>query len=639
MIIYSDLKNNFVKSVESNMIVDLIEEKMIEKGFKIGNDSEKKSWNNSLQFVANILRNKDIKNSTYIALEYKITNSLKRIDVLLTGEEESGIKNAYIIELKQWESSENSEKHDYVYTWVGKNIREVLHPSYQASQYRYLLETFNSSVESGNIKCHSCAYLHNAKKSDNDNLLDENHCSFINETPIYFKNDYEKLTQDIISKIGWGNGFSILNELDNAPPVVSKSLNNELLNIVKNEQSFMLIDSQKEIFEKIINVKSNKSSFIINGEPGTGKSVLAINLLVKLLSLGKKVAFVTPNMSFRNILKESLKRLMKQNKNKLSISGCFYGAGSFWNSNYEEFDWIIVDESHRLSKGPTLFYKGKNQIEDLLKASKNCVFFVDDEQTIRGDNIGTSHNILNISKQYRKNNEIYFGDEYKLETQFRCSGQAGYINAIKNVLQLEETADFYLNDYKYDFRICDTPQEMVDLIRNKNKYGNKNSRIVAGYAWKWISKEKSIDELKLSINHDIVIPEHNFSMSWNENDKDMLWALNDVNVERVGCIHTCHGSEFDYCGVIIGNDLKIDNNNIIYGDKDNYFDVKGKSNLINKFEIDKKKAKIDANSKLTYFIKKIYKILLTRGQLGTYVYICDPLLREYFKKHLKNKNS
>lgn len=91
---------------------------------------------------------------------------------------------------------------------------------------------------------------------------------------------------------------------------------------------------------------------------------------------------------------------------------------------------------------------------------------------------------------------------------------------------------------------------------------------------------------------------------------------------QVGCVHTCQGLEFEYCGVIIGNDIAIDDNNKLYAIYDNYYDKSGKKGLK------------DNNEELTKLIKNIYNVLLTRGQKGTYIYICDEKLREYFKKHI-----
>ena len=365
-------------------------------------------------------------------------------------------------------------------------------------------------------------------------------------------------------------------------------------------------------------MNNSNNVFIINGNPGTGKSVVAMNLLSELLNRKQKVVFSAPNASFRNVIRNSLQSHCKESKNKIMIDFLIKGSSTFYNLKRNTYDWIIVDEAHRLKGKGTYMYKGESQIEDIIKSSKNTIFFVDENQVIRTNDIGTNKNIIETAKKMNKN--VFYGNEYILETQFRCSGANGYINAVDNVLQIKETANFYLNDNKdYEFVICDKPQDVQEMIESKIRNGYKNSKIVAGFAWEWNTKNNSLDDLVF--NHDIVIGD--WSIPWNYNDPKMLWSIRDDGILQAGCIHTCQGLEFDYCGVIIGNDLKINKNNELLGDYENYKDNAGKKGLKNNIE------------ELTKLIKNIYKVLLTRGQKGTYIYICDKDVREYFKKHIK----
>ena len=267
-----------------------------------------------------------------------------------------------------------------------------------------------------------------------------------------------------------------------------------------------------------------------------------------------------------------------------------------------------------------------------MNSSKNIVFFVDENQVIRTNDIGTNKNILESVERFNK--KVYYGDNYLLETQFRCVGAEGYINALDTTLQINETANFYLNENnEYDIRICNTPQEMEELINSKIKEGFKDSRILAGYAWEWISKKCLNDsELDLKSFHDITIPECNdWSIAWNFNYSNMLWATKSLGKRQAGGIHTVQGLEFEYCGVIVGNDLIINSNNEIKGVYDEYYDKVGKTNYRGEGTLSLK----EDNKELTRLIKNIYKVLMTRGSKGTYIFIRDKNLREYFKKHLK----
>lgn len=618
MIIYESTKEHFFNNVKANLISNILKNKFIDLGLSGGSDAEIASWTNSMNFMRNLLDTDKIPNDTYIAIEYKIPFSSKRIDFIITGYDDNQTKNIMVVELKQWTYAKDTDKKDFVLTYVGKGNREVFHPSFQSIQYKYLLSSFNESINSGSIKCYSCAYLHNASKNDNYNLLNIKLYEFVNESPIYFKEDYFELQDKIASLTSRGKGKEILYEVENGKVVPSKKLIDSVANALLGNSDFLLIDSQKYVFENIISrVDENNNIFIINGNPGTGKSVVAINLLSKLLELKKNAIFVAPNAAFRNVLLKKLKSNLKDKKQKMNIDFLFKGSSCFCDEKQDEFDWIIVDEAHRL-KDIAYMYKGNNQIMDIIKSSKNVVFFVDEDQVIRSNDIGSNENIIEIAKMYNK--KIFTGDDYILETQFRCSGANGYVNALNTTLQINETANFYLNENsEYEFKICDTPQEVEDIIRNKIENGYSNSRMLAGFAWEWKTQKMDINEL--SMNKDVVIGE--WGLPWNYNDPKMLWAIRDDGFMQIGCVHTCQGLEFDYAGVIIGNDLKIDINNNLYCDYDEYKDKAGKKGLKNN------------PNKLNKLVKNIYKILLTRGQKGTFVYICDPKVREYFKKHIK----
>ena len=630
MIIYENNKINFFENVRQNKIVDIIKQNMLSKGMISPSNSEINSWINSLNHMKNLLETNQIANDCHVAIEYKIPFSQKRIDFMICGQDNNFKKNVIIIELKQWTDVKISNKSDYVITYTGGNNREVQHPSYQAKTYQYLLESFNSSISDYEIKCNSFAYLHNANKEKNINLINLNLFNYVNEFPIFFKEDYELLQKQIIQLVGKGKGKEILYYIENGKLKPSKKLIDALSESLKDNQEFMLVETQKEVYENVISkINEENNVFIVNGNPGTGKSVVAINLLKTFLDKQKLVQYVAPNSAFKNAMKDALKTHGKKNKYIESISTLFRGSKSFYNLKNNIFDWIIVDEAHRLKNKENL-YLGDNQIEDIVKSSKNIVFFVDENQVIRTNDIGTNNNIIKIAKKHNKS--IYYGNNYFLQTQFRCIGAQGYVNALDTVLQIRETANYYLDEDKnYEIKICDTPQKMEDLLNKKINKGYKNSKILAGYAWEWISKKYKEEELENPNNHDIKI--NNWSIPWNYGYQDNLWAKKSQNKRQAGCVHAVQGLEFDYCGVIIGKDLSIDENNNIIAIYENYYDKVGKTNYRGKGT----KSLKEDNKELTRLIKNIYKILLTRGQKGTFIYICDNKLRDYFKKFIVNK--
>lgn len=172
MIIYENNKLDFFENIRQNKISEIITKNMLERGMRNPSYSEINSWINSLNYVKNLLETDSIANDCYVAIEYKIPFSAKRIDFIICGKDTNNKNNIIIIELKQWTDVKKSTKNDYVITYTGGNTREVQHPSYQAKTYQYLLESFNSSIDDHKIKCNSFAYLHNANKEKNLFLTD-----------------------------------------------------------------------------------------------------------------------------------------------------------------------------------------------------------------------------------------------------------------------------------------------------------------------------------------------------------------------------------------------------------------------------------------------------------------------------------
>jgi DUF2075 family protein len=186
------------------------------------------------------------------------------------------------------------------------------------------------------------------------------------------------------------------------------------------------------------------------------------------------------------------------------------------------------------------------------------------------------------------------------------------------VLQVRETANYFLDRSEYDFKIVDSPSKLRDLIFEKNKVANK-ARMVAGYCWNWVSK-KNPDSF------DIEFLEDNFGMKWNLASDGNLWVISEKSVNEIGCIHTCQGLEMDYVGVIIGPDLIVRDGRVITVPKARARTDKS----LNGYGVIKKHSPELADAMADQIIKNTYRTLMTRGMKGCYVYSEDRETREYF---------
>jgi uncharacterized protein len=621
MLVYEGTKTEFCNSVLNDTISDEIYEIYQEK---IGRASKKEitSWSDSMQYMYKVVQSDDIPNNSGIAIEFRIPATTKRVDFIISGKDDNA-SNVIIIELKRWEEVHKVEGKDgIVMTPLGKGLHETTHPSYQVWSYYNLIKDFNETVHNEAIELYPCAFLHNLDRDKNPDVDDDIYSYYIKQAPIYTKGEVLKLRRFISQFIKYGDNGKALYKIDNGSLKPSKSLQDSLVNLIKGKREFTLIDDQKIVYEESLKMglksfnDNKKRVLIVEGGPGTGKSVLAINLLVYLTNKDMVVHYISKNSAPRNVYSSKL----KGSTTKSHIDNLFKGSGVFHNVDKNVFDALIVDEAHRLNAKSGMFKNyGENQIKEIINASKFSIFFIDESQRVDIHDIGRISEI----KKYAQ----LFGAEVitmKLESQFRCNGSDGYLAWLDELLDIRDTANYDGFQKEYDFKIIDNPSQLRDLIYEKNKIDNK-ARLLAGYCWRWNKEGKNKTDVP-----DIIIKDYDFFISWNLGNTS-TWAIDEKSVNEVGCIHTSQGLEFDYVGVIIGPDLRYENEKVIT-------DYTKRAKTDQSLKGIKKLAKDNptkANKIADEIIKNTYRTLMTRGQKGCYVYCCDKNLAEYIKGKLK----
>lgn len=613
MIVYSSTKKGFLDDVLGGYVEKQILSSFIrELGHSTGK-SEVRSWKESMQYMSNIMYDPEIPDDAGVAIEYKIPRTSKRIDFIITGKDENKKSNAIIIELKQWSEGVSLSDKDAVLNT--KFFGEVNHPSYQAWSYTTLLEDYNESVQEKNISLTPCAYLHNYEP---DNVILNNfYKPYIEKAPVFLKPDAKKL-QDFIKRfVKYGDNKDVLFAIENGRIRPSKNLADSLGAMLGGKQEFILIDDQKLVYETALKLAkesdvSNKNVLIVDGGPGTGKSVVAINLLTEYTKIGLVSQYVTRNSAPREVYQTKLTGKFT----KTRIANLFCSSGSFFDVDKNTFDVLVIDEAHRLSEKSGLFSNlGNNQIKELIEAAKFSVFFIDEDQRVTIKDIGTKEMIKYWAKKLGV--KIH---ELKLESQFRCNGSDGYLSWLNEMLQIKDTANDTLEEINYDFKVFDNLPKLYETILDKNKSNNK-SRLVAGYCWNWISK-------KNSYLNDFVIGD--FIAKWNLSEHGQSWIIRENSVEQIGCIHTCQGLELDYVGVIIGPDLIVRGGKVITdASKRATTDqsLKGLKTI-------EKRDPCEAKKIADRIIKNTYRTLMTRGMKGCYIYCTDDETRDYFIKNL-----
>ncbi len=619
MIIYSGIKSDFINNLPQ--LPTLLKESIRDKLGEITEQKEFLSWENSLKYMSDVIDTPTIPDDAGIALEYNIPITNNRIDFIITGIDENNTSQVVIIELKQWSYAHKTEMDGIVRTHYEDGEKETSHPSYQAFTYCMLLQDYKQAVQEHQVRLKACAYLHNC--TDGVDLRDDFYNKYTKYVPVFCKDDKNKLRTFIEKYVRKGDRTQGLFVIEDSEIRPSKNLMDSVTSMMKGNQEFRMIDTQKVAFEKILNAlkkyeqTNQKQVVIVEGGPGTGKSVIAVNLLHKVIAEQKLAAYITKNRAPRNVF---YRKLVDGGMGAKNVNALFKSSSSFADIKENQFDMLIVDEAHRLNLTRGIFSHSQNQVKEIISDSKVSVFFIDENQRVDIKDMGSKEEIYKWASTFN----CSVDDSVKLVSQFRCGGSDDYLRWVDQLLEISNTKQKYLSQSAYFIKVCDTPNEMMREIKQKNRKNNK-SRCVAGYCWDWPKEERN------NANYNsIVIPEHNFKAQWNLGNDD-TWSISKGSISQIGCIHTCQGLEFDYVGVIIGPDIlyqdgriKVDPSKRASDD----FTIKGYKEMMKRDPEGTKKL-------ISQIIKNTYRTLMTRGMKGCYLYVMDEALKEYIKSRIR----
>jgi hypothetical protein len=572
--------------------------------------SEVAAWGNSLRAMAQVVQYAKLDDHG-VVVEYELPSSSRRLDFMICGRDVSSHDEAIIVELKQWSECEAADAEGLVSTWVGGRNREVAHPSVQVGQYQqYLADTHSAFYEGDNpIQLGACSYLHNYQIQPDDVLLAPKFSETIVRYPVFGSDAVDELTGYLRSRLSSGRGQAVLARIEQSKYRPSRKLMDYVAETIAGRGPWVLIDEQFVVFEKIraavaaAVVHGRQHVVIIRGGPGTGKSVLAINLLARFLAEGRTAHYATGSRAFTQTLWKLVGSRAKP------VLKYFNG---YRNALPGEIDALICDEAHRIRETsndrftPKAKKSTEPQIREILRAAKVAVFFIDDRQGVRPKEIGSSAYIRKHAEDLNCN-----VSEFELEVQFRCSGSAGFVNWVSNTLGIERTANqLWTGAEAFDFQIFPSPESMEAAIRAKVREG-VTARLAAGYCWEWSNPRPDG-----TLVDDIVVG--SWKKPWNARPdagrlaKGVppadLWATDSGGINQVGCIYTAQGFEMDYVGVIWGKDLA--------------YDLDGQSWVAHKQECHDRTVR-QSKSDFLGLLRNTYRVLLSRGMKGCYVCFLD----------------
>jgi hypothetical protein len=581
---------------------------------------EVSSWRNSLRAMSQVFQSTGL-NDHGVLLEYQLPQTSKRLDCMITGHDASGVDQALIVELKQWETCQEAFG-DKVVTFVAGGNRNVLHPSAQVYQYQCYLQNGHTAFHEGPspVGLSSCSYLHNYEPTPDDALYSNRYQELLRLAPTFSSPQVDELSAYLWGHLSRGGGADVLLRVEQSRYKASKKLLEHVAGLLNGRPEYTLLDEQLIAFEAVIDAaqrthaERTKTAIIIKGGPGTGKSVIALNLMTQLSGKGLNAHYVTGSKAFTTTLREIVGRRASQQVKYFN---------GYSEAQRDDVDVMICDEAHRIRKTsnsrftPAVRKSNRSQVEELFHAAKVGVYFVDDRQVVKPDEIGSS--------TYIKDAAIACGMkvmEFELEAQFRCGGNAGFINWVNNTLELERTANVLFNDAEdYEFRIASTPEELEAWIRNRVSEG-RTARLTAGFCWPW-SKPKPDGKLV----DDVTIG--SFVRPWNARPDAgrlavgippaPLWAYDPNGISQIGCIYTAQGFEFDYVGVIFGKDLVYRPGRRWVGQPQQSSDSQVKR----------------SKDRFLELVKNTYRVLLTRGIKGCYVFFEDKETENFFRSRIE----
>jgi len=536
-----------------------------------------------------------------LLLEVRMPYSSTRADLLFVGKKNKKI-TGLIIEHKQW-TDKNVKR-------LGNNIlingEEVLNPCEQAEMYATYLRDFMEVFHDSDIK-----YLAFLPYFENVSLLVRNNSDVI------IGKQNKNLVEKILEVFDTGISDSEFMEFRNSSFKPSKTLMNQARFILSDNDAWILLDEQRIVFNKIQEILSSnvlkKTVIVVKGKPGTGKTVVALHLLSWLLSKGKSVRYMTNSKG----ITETLRFLIK-NKLKYSKQIFIYSSTAIRNflQKGETLDIVIFDEAQRLKQRTChpSFSDEEHQAKRIIDLAKVSIFFLDEDQRVRPGEVGRIEDIRKLAQEMGA--QFY---EYELKVQFRNGGNENFISWLDYMLGLESifvNPESWIKDL--EFKIFDDVVDLENALADKEKEGN-TVRLVAGFCWPWNKPKGRNLPLDVRIG--------DWKKPWNRKDKSgstyYKWPTKSKGqLEEIGCVYTAQGFEFDYVGVIWGKDLIYRKNKGWIAQPEESYDpaIKNKN-----------------SREVLDYLKNTYRVLLTRGIKGCFVYFQDEETKQFFLEKLKNE--
>lgn len=570
-------------------------------------ESEQRSWRNSLPALAEDLAAAGL-DAVDVLLEYALPLTSQRADVILAGTHpETGNPSFVVVELKQWIAAKPFEGDDALVSVTGYP-EPVLHPARQVDGYRRYLTNYLVNLHDHEDWVDAVAYLHGAESDRGVAKILKG-----GDVPVFTGGRREALRSYLKERLSGGGNAEVLLGSAVRP---STKLMQVAADEVRDREQFILLGDQQlavdMIRHEVHRAGAAKRVIVVSGGPGSGKSAIALSALGELAREGKAVLHATGSRSFTQTMRKVAGHRSKDTQS------LFKYFNSFTKALPDEIDVLIADEAHRIRQTSNNRFtraadrSDRLQIDELISAARVPVFLLDDHQVVRKGELGSVREIEAFARA--QGHEVV---RIELDEQFRCGGSAAYVEWVEQVLGLNDGVPLEAalpDDDPFVVEVVDSPWELERRLRERNDNGY-TARISAGYCWKWSDAKRD------GLVDDVVIDD--WARPWNNKEDrrvgtappSALWATQEGGFDQVGCVYTAQGFEFDWAGVIIGPDLVW---------RDGHFETVRSANKDPHF----RNPKTVPDEDFDLLVRHVYKVLLTRGMIGTILYSPDAQTRE-----------
>jgi hypothetical protein len=599
------------ESLAGSLVIRMTEQFVHAHGYRPG-ASELHSWERSVPELAKVLIEADL-GQVQILLEYGLPLNSRRVDAILAGVHPADGQPSYVaVELKQWSQAVPVEG-DPRLCEAGGYGRPVLNPIEQVRGYCDYLINFNGALAQHPERLRGVAYLHNATEFGVSGLREAGE----DEHGLLFTGEQRGGLQEFLRSrfATGGDAASAADELLDGKARPSRQLMAVASDEVREREQFVLLDEQLIAYRLVLNAverakrEDRKQVVVVTGGPGTGKSVIALSVLGELYRRGVPALHATGSKSFT----ETMRRVAGSRRRE--VRDLFKYFNNFITAERNSVDVLICDEAHRIRETSANRFTraeartGRPQLEELIDVARVPVFLLDEHQVVRPGEMGTVEQIRTAAARRGLDCVVV-----PLDAQFRCGGSDSYLRWVVRLLGLEPGGPVaWEPDDRMSLLVADAPEELEAFLRARRAEGY-GARMAAGYCWPW-SKQTPPGQ---ALPADVVIGD--WARPWNVYGERAvagappasLWATDPAGFDQVGCVYTAQGFEYDWSGVIIGPDLVWRENRWVTDrtrSKDPVF----------------KRSTPDAD--VDRLIRNTYKVLLTRGMVGTIVYSTDPETR------------